>query len=154
MSRGRHPVTIRIDEAVELLQKYGEPITLPSVKTNAKRRLTWADFSSDEALDAVVDQRLSKRLKELGIVIVDAEEGERKLFDDCTLVEFDEQIAVKQRNVTYVSNRLRADKAVREFLAEKQAMAEEPLRIGDFRDDVDSIYAAHGFAITATPDVA
>lgn len=147
MARPRHPVTVRIDEAVDLLERHGQPLTLDDIRVNVKKRLTWNDFSSEEALDAVVDIRLARRLKDLGVVAVDADgSGERKLFDDCTLAEFDEQITIKQRNVTYVANRLRVDKAVREFLAEKQAMADHPVTVGEFREQIEAIYAEHEMA--------
>jgi hypothetical protein len=145
----RHPVTQRIDEAVELRVEWERPVTPGAIREYVKNNLRHADFTSDEAMEAVIDRYLVPRLKSLGYIIATEEEGaerERKLMDDCTVSEFSKQVEIKQRNVENVRNRFKADRAVEEFLLQKQEMAGRDLTVGEFADAVTSIYAEHGIA--------
>lgn len=142
----RHPVTVRIDDAVSLLQRYGQPLTIDNIVTNAKQKLTYSDFSSEEACEAMIRLRAPGRLKALGLSIVDSETYAREEFEECTDEQFAERIEVKERNVRHVQRHLAADRAVAEFLAAKHEQHGRPVTVGEFLSEIDAIYAEHGVA--------
>lgn len=140
----RHPVTERIDKVLDDLRLHNLPVTMQTIMVNAKKRLTWSDFSSDEALEAVVRLHARRRLKALGYVIVDELENVREDFVDVTPDQYRAQIAVKREHVRYAIARLEADEAVHAFLTVKQETSDAPIYAGDFLEEIDSIYAEHG----------
>lgn len=142
----RHPVTVRIDDAVSMLQRYGQPLTIENIVTNAKKALTYADFSSEEACEAMIRLRAPGRLRTLGLSIVDSETFEREEFEECTDEQFAERIEVKERNLRHVQRNLAADRAVAEYLAVMHEQHGRPVTVGEFREAIDAIYAEYGVA--------
>lgn len=152
----RHPVSLRVDEAIDTLERYEQEVTPDAIRTNVKKALTWADFSSEEALDAVIDRHVPSRLKARGYRISDSapREGgrERKVFWEMSADEWAEQVRIKRDSNRYDQTRLAADEAVLTFLREKEKeLGYEPYA-GLFRDDIGRIYSMHG--ITAPGVVA
>lgn len=136
-----HPVTRRIDEAVALLERWQRPVSVHNVIVNAKKKLTYSDFSSDEACDAVLRVRVRSRLRTLGYSIADAETHEQRQLDDCTYSEFCERVKIKRENAQHVERSLEADEAVAEFLAVKREQLGREITVGDFADEIEAIYA-------------
>ena len=146
MPRPRHPVTRCIDEAVALLQKHGVPITLGAVRINVKKHLTWADLPSDQVLNDVIDLRLPSRLRQLGFVITDEDSRTRQEFKECTASDWRTEVEFKERNASLVNQRLEVDQEVLNFLEAKESENGQPVKAGDFIEEIEAIYEEHGVA--------
>lgn len=144
LSATRHPVTRRIDEAIDLLERVGHPVTPGAVRVNVKKRITYTDLTPDEMLEAAIDQRLDRRLKARGYMILDETTRVRGLGLNADVDELDAQLRLQDENVTYVVNSRDALRAVVKFLRAKQAATGAPVRASDFYDEVVAIYEAHG----------
>lgn len=143
----RHPVTTQIDAAIDLLERHGEPVTPEAVKRNVTPRLTWADWSPNEAADEALDRRIPRRMKERGYIIADSVSRERKDFWRSTVAELEEQIRIKKESSRFDVNRLRADEAIVAFLKEQEQAFGYEVYPGLFHADIDRIYRMHGIAI-------
>lgn len=146
----RHPVSLRVDEAISLLERHEVEVTPEAIRVNVKKSLTWADFSSEEALDAVIDRHMASRLKARGFVITDATPREggraRKDFWAVSTDEFAEQLRIKRESSRYDQNRIAADEAVLSFLREQEKTFGYEVYPGLFHAEIDRIYAMHGLA--------
>jgi hypothetical protein len=143
----RHPVSVRIDDAIALLRRHSHDVTPSAIRVNVKKALTWADFSSEEALDAVIDRHLPARFKAHGYIITDStpRDGgrERKDFWSASPDEFEEQIRVKRESNRYDLTRLKADEAILTLLREKEKELGYEVYPGLFHAEIDRIYAMH-----------
>jgi hypothetical protein len=139
-----HPVSLRIDEAIALLERCGEDVTPTAIKINVMQRLTWADYSPEQSNSEGLDRRIQQRLRDRGYQITDTEARTRRDFWHCTLAELDEQLRVKQDSSDYDRARLRADEAVVTYLREKEKELGYEVCPDLFAEDIARIYAMHG----------
>lgn len=137
----RHPVTARIDDAIDHLEKLGQRVTPAAVKINVRKHLTYGDLSTHEMLDAAIDQRLRPRLAARGYVIADDETRVRKLFADCAPEEFAAQVEVAQINLDKCARRLSEDRKVLAFLRSKEQALGRPVTAGEFADEIAVLLA-------------
>lgn len=146
----RHPVSLRVDEAIDLLEQWGQQVAIEGIRANVRRKLTWADFSSDEAIDAVIDRHAVPRLKARGYIVSDSTPRtggrERKLFWSATPDELGEQLRLKRESARYDENRIRADEAIIAFLRAKRDELGYEVYPGLFDADIERIYAMHGLS--------
>lgn len=140
----RHPIAIRIDEAIDACEKYGVDVTVANVVNNAEGRITWSDASPDEVLHEALRARVARQLKDRGYIIADATTRRRKSFWKSTAAELEEQQLVKTESSRHDQNRILADGMVIDFLKSKATeLGYDPFP-ELFRDDVERIYAMHG----------
>lgn len=150
MGRPKHPVTQRIYEAIDLLERNNMEVTPASVKINVAGKLTWADWTPEEASDEALTQRIVRAFRERGMAITDSAPREggrpRKEFWSSLVSELEEQVRIKEESATYDRNRIKAEKAVITFLREKESeLGYEPYP-GLFHAEIDRIYAMHHVA--------
>lgn len=149
----KHPVTQRIEEAIALIERVGGEITPTAVRANVEPKLTWQDWSPEEASGEALEVRIARYLRSNGYVIADAAPREggrvRKDYWDALVSELEEQIEVKEKSNTYDRNRIKAEKAVITFLRSKEAeLGYEPYP-GLFHAEIDRIYSMHSVTAPA-----
>lgn len=136
------PVSAAIDTAIARLQKFGVAITLDNIVTEARKHLTFADFSSDEAVDALLRSRVPGRLR--GHVIADHHTHERVQHDEARIPDLEVQLRICEVSSDRDQTSLAAKKAELAFLRVKRnELGYEPWP-GLFRDEIDRIYRMHG----------
>jgi hypothetical protein len=139
----KHPVTLKIEAAIALLERHGMEVTPAAVKVNVEKDLTWADWAPEKAASEALDGRIRRTLKAGGHIISDATMGVRKGFWEAEIPDLEEQLRVKEESNTYDRNRILADRAVLDFLKEKEKDFGYPVYPGLFHMEIDRIYAMH-----------
>ncbi len=139
----KHPITVRVEEAIARHREWERPLTFESLRTYVMHNLRVMDYSADEAMQAIVDKHIRVYLRRPDLTINDATALTYENTEDCTVEEFEEQVRVKRENQTYVARRLRADEAVLEFLQEKQRMLSRPVTVAEFASEIEEIYAEY-----------
>lgn len=142
----RHPVSLKIDQTIDLLQRNNVPVTPGAVRINVRKVLTYADFTPYESLDAVIDARMAERFRAKGLVITDRESRIRKQFWHSEIAELEEQQEIKRQSSLFDANRIKADGAVIELLkAKRDEFGYEPSP-DQFRGEIHEVYAGYGLA--------
>lgn len=140
----KHPVTLRIEEAIDLLERHGMDITPASVKVNAEKAITWADWTPEQASSEALDGRIARCLRARGYVITDTDTRIRKDFWQCTSTELKAQLRIQKDSSDYDRPRIAAKEAVIVFLdAKEQELGYAPYP-GLFQAEIDRIYSMHG----------
>lgn len=140
------PVMRRIDDAIDYLETRGKSVNVATVTDNAAGRIparTLTDY-----IETLLRPLSRTRLVARGYVVSDAEDYERTELSGMTATSFDEAVLVKERNVKAVSDRLDADKAVRDFLKAKSQAEGREVTVAEFADEVADLYESHGIAVT------
>lgn len=155
MARPKHPVTARIYEAIDLLDRNGMEVTPAAVKINVQKKITWADWTPEEASEEALEQRIARCFRDRGMAITDSAPRPggrpRKEFWSSLVSELQEWVRIKEESVTYDRNRIKAEKAVIAFLREKESeLGYEPYP-GLFHAEIDRIYAMHHIAAPSAP---
>lgn len=140
----KHPVTLRIEEAINLLERNGMDVTPATVKINAEKAITWADWTPEQASSEALDGRITRCLRERGYVITDADTRIRKDFWQCTPAELEAQLQIKKDSSDYDRSRIAAEEAVIVFLRAKEKDLGYAPYPGLFQADIDRIYSMHG----------
>lgn len=149
MGRRKHPVTQRIEKAIDKLEAHSMEVTPATVKVNAEKEITWADWSAEQAASEALDVRIARCLRARGYVIADAVTGVRKDFWNATTSELAEQLQVKEKSSDYDLTRIKADVAVLTFLREKEKEMGYEVYPGLFQGEIERIYSMHGIAAPA-----
>lgn len=131
-----HPITARIKDAVAHLEKLRVRVTPDTVKKEVRSRITYADLTTEEMLDASIDRKLRPALAALGYVITDADTLNRRLFDECSPDEFESQVAIQALNVQRCRDRLDTDRRVLAFLRAKERELGRPVTAGEFAEEI------------------
>lgn len=134
-----HPITARIKDAVAHLERLGVRVTPDTVKQHVRRRITYADLTTEEMLDASIDRKLRPTLSALGYVITDQDTLNRRLFDECTPDEFESQVEIQAVNVQRCRDRLDADRRVLAFLRAKEGELGRPVTAGEFAEEIAAL---------------
>lgn len=142
----KHPVTLRVEEAIDLLERNDMEVTPASVKVNAEKTITWADWTPENAASEALDIRVTRCLRDRGYVITDTETRVRKDFWSARPDELEEQLRIKRESSDYDLQRIKADKAIIAFLREKELELGYEVYPGLFHADIDRIYAMHGLS--------
>lgn len=142
--RPRHPVTTRIDDAVDLIERVGGDVTLPAVMINAEKTITLADWKPGEPQKEALQMRVYRRLRDRGYVISDTDTRIRKSFWGATVEELEAQQKIKVEAAEFDGARLRADEQVIRFLQAKRDELGYEVYPGLFAEEIDRIYRMNG----------
>jgi hypothetical protein len=137
------PARDAIRQAIVQCERYGVPIVAKHIAANVDVGEVTVNYSNS-VMERHIRGLIPTVLKEEGYAIKNAATGERKRFSQMTLDEWEEQIRVKQESVHYDTVRLRADKKLAEFWAEKNQDFGYDVYPELFWDDVERIYAMEG----------
>lgn len=132
-----------IRDAAKKCERYGQPVTPKYVEANVDVGEVTMGYA-EGVVQRHVRARIPAVLKQLGYVIADTETRERKLFARVSQEEWEAQIRVKEESSVYDVKRLRCDKALSTFWAEKNKAHGYGVYVETFWDDVVRIYAMEG----------
>jgi len=133
--------TRAIDKAVSSMQHYKLPIRPRAVQMNA------GGYMPSEVADAVdYDQmsRIVRRLKVLGFRIADEQTHDRIEFEDMTPDQFAVQEAIQRDNEQWVARHRLAATQTLAFMRTKQKALGRTVTAGEFRPQIEAIYAKNG----------
>lgn len=146
----KHPITQRIEEAVELIERVNGEITPSAIKVNVEPKITWADWTPEEAASEALDARIARWLRGAGYVIADAAPREggrvREGFWTTPVSKLEEQQQIRAKSIGFDKRRAEAEQMVITFLREKEReLAYEPYA-ELFHDEIARIYSMYGMA--------
>lgn len=150
----RSPITQRIDEAIDLIERVGGDVTPTAVQVNAWKSITYADWRPGQPEAEALALRIRRRLRERGYQIADADTGTRVGFWECTVEQLKEQRRVKLESSRYDKTRLDAEDAVIALLTEKKKEFGYEVYPGLFASEIDRIYSMHGLTVPTRLDKA
>lgn len=137
------PVTRAIEEAIERCRAQSMELTIDNVC--AHTTIGHRQFSFDGLFEREVRRQVIGYMKDHDMPIVDFDTRPRKSYEDCTADELEVQNKIERQNVEAVHRHLLADVAVEEFLRARSEQASRSLTAGEFRPEVEEIYAGFGF---------
>lgn len=138
-----HPLTRVIDAAIDARKTHRSPVTTGLIVSDLLASVPGPVMITE--FGRLVGGRVNARLKARGEVIVDDTTRNRKTDVDVTDTEFTVYVSIKQDHLDHVQDRLKADKDVGRFLKRKAGSLGRPVTMGEFEQEIDAIYAKHGF---------
>lgn len=139
-----HAITKDIDSTIDRVITAGLPVTVGNVRVNLTR-----GYSPRDMFDAVSrDQRerIIRRLKQRGYMIGDETTRERIEFESMTPEQVAVQVEIDAENEVSVRRHRQALARTQKLLEAKQQKLGRPVTVGEFKPQIETIYARVGLA--------
>jgi hypothetical protein len=140
-------VNEKIDEVIEMLSRYDEPITVAAVMINLQDRVTVKE--GDQARYDGIAWRVRRRLRQQGFNSVDSNTNEHKQLWNSDDVDMEGRVSVKSESIRHQMRHRDADRAVAEMLRAKKQELGRPVTAVEFESEVQSIYSDYGIEVAA-----